>query len=95
MRIVLVGVVGVASLVAISGSVAAEEHAVSPEQPSQPYSASTSQEPPPSREVCTTVSWGFDDVVRTDCSYGLPPQSHGNPPLKGICTTYYGNRTCY
>jgi hypothetical protein len=96
MRIsVAAGVACIASLVAIPGSVTAEEHAVPPEQPSQQVSASAPEPPPPGREVCTTVSWGFDDVVRTDCSYGLPPQSHGNPALKGICMTLYGNRTCY
>jgi hypothetical protein len=95
MRISLAGVVCVASLVAMSGSVAAEDHAIPPEQPSQELNAPTSEGPPPSRDVCTTVSWGFDDVVRTDCSYGLPPESRGNPALKGICMTLYGNRTCY
>ena len=77
-----------AFLVVMPGSVPAKEQAV-PKQASQEF------EPPTGREVCTTVSWGFDDVVRTDCSYGLPAQSHGNPALKGICMTVYGNRTCY
>ena len=78
MRIsVAVGVVCVAFLVVMPGSVAAKEQAV-PKQATQEF------EPPPGRDVCTTVSWGFDDVVRTDCSYGLPAQSQGNPALKGI-----------
>ena len=89
MRISLaVAVVCVGFLVVMPGSLPAKEQAV-PKQASQEF------EPPTGREVCTTLSWGFDDVVRTDCSYGLPAQSHGNPALKGICMTIYGNRTCY
>jgi hypothetical protein len=83
------------AVMAMCKSVAAEDHAVPPEQPNQQVSASTSEQQPPGRDVCTTVSWGFDDVVKTDCSYRLLPQLHDNPALKGICMTVYGNRTCY
>ncbi len=45
-------------------------------------------------EVCTTSEWGFDEV-RTDCRMEILPAPRGNPGLKGICTTYYGHRTCH
>ena len=45
-------------------------------------------------ETCTTSEWGFD-AVRTDCRMEVLPAPRGNPGLKGICTTYYGRRTCH
>jgi hypothetical protein len=50
--------------------------------------------PAATREVCTVSNWGFGEI-RSDCrSEALPPR-HGNPALRGICTTRYGLRTCY
>lgn len=46
------------------------------------------------REVCTTTHWGFDEI-RTDCRVEVSAAPKPNPALKGICTTYYGRRTCY
>ena len=84
-----------------TGGIAAAEHAVTAEQASSEVSVPTGPEgeqallPAASREVCTTVTWGWGDVVKTDCRYAPLPASRGNPALHGICTTYYGNRTCY
>jgi hypothetical protein len=69
---------------------AADEHAINPEPellPAGLVQAAT-------REVCTTSDWGFDEV-RTQCDVQVLSARRSNPALKGICTTYYGNRTCY
>ena len=50
--------------------------------------------PAATREVCTTVNWGFGDS-RTECRTEALPPAQANPALHGICTTYYGRRTCY
>jgi hypothetical protein len=47
-----------------------------------------------SREVCTVSDWGYGEI-RRDCRTEALPPSHGNPALRGICTTRYGLRTCY
>jgi hypothetical protein len=64
---------------------AGAEHGVEPEANLYPATI---------REVCTTTSFGAD-IVETDCRYEALPAGRGNPALKGICTTYYGRRTCY
>ena len=46
------------------------------------------------QEVCTTALWGFDEI-RTDCRTEVRAASKPSPALKGICTIYYGRRTCY
>ncbi|MGH6866806.1 MAG: hypothetical protein ACREDO_11710 [Methyloceanibacter sp.] len=46
------------------------------------------------REVCTTSEWEFGEI-RTDCRTEYLRPSKGNPALDGICTTYYGHRTCH
>jgi hypothetical protein len=46
------------------------------------------------REVCTEISWGYDGV-RTDCRFKVLAAEAPNPALKGLCTTYYGRRTCH
>ena len=46
------------------------------------------------REVCTFSEWGYDEV-RTDCRMETLPPRRSNPALRGICTTRYGQRTCY
>lgn len=57
-------------------------------------------EPPPellpvaTREVCIVSEWGYDEV-RTDCRVEVLPPRPGNPALRGVCTTRYGQRNCY
>ena len=46
------------------------------------------------REVCTISEWGYDEV-RRDCRLETLPPRRSNPALRGICTTRYGQRTCY
>ncbi len=62
-----------------------EPHAVTPD---------ASLVPVVTREVCATTNWGFGEI-RTECRTEALPPSQGNPALRGICTTYYGRRTCY
>lgn len=50
--------------------------------------------PAATREICTIGEWGFDEI-RSDCrTVALAPR-RGNPALQGVCTTFYGRRTCY
>jgi hypothetical protein len=72
-------------LAAPFGALAHEEHAVAPE---------TDLVPVVTREVCTEALWGYDEI-RTDCRTELRPAPKTNPALRGICTTYYGRRSCY
>lgn len=77
-------------IVCMASASAADEHAINPE----PELLAAGLAPAATREVCTTGEWGFDEV-RTQCEVEVLPARRGNPALKGICTTYYGNRTCY
>jgi hypothetical protein len=72
----------------LSGAVEAE-HAFVPEIDPEPELL-----PVATREVCTIAEWGYDEI-RTDCRTEVLPPRRGNPALRGICTTYYGRRTCY
>ena len=72
------------ALAAIGGTANAE-HAVTQDANMLPVAT---------REVCRTTNWGFDEI-RTDCRMEVSPAPKDNPALKGICTTYYGRRTCY
>jgi hypothetical protein len=76
-----------AGFVALLGGAAQadQDHAVTPD---------ASLVPVVTREVCATTNWGFDEI-RTACRTEALPPSQGNPALRGICTTYYGRRTCY
>jgi hypothetical protein len=76
-----------AGLVALlSGTAQAEpERAIAPEGAVLPVVT---------REVCTTMLWGFDEI-RSDCRAETRPAPKDNPALKGICTIYYGRRTCH
>jgi hypothetical protein len=67
------------------GGIAQAEHDVAPE---------AKLVPAVTREVCTTAQWGYD-AVRTDCRMEVRAAPTTNPALRGICTTYYGRRTCY
>jgi hypothetical protein len=40
------------------------------------------------------MDWGVGEI-RTDCRYEALAPEKAIPALKGLCTTYYGRRTCY
>jgi hypothetical protein len=46
------------------------------------------------RETCEQMEWGYGGV-RTECRTEALPPRQLNPAFKGICLTYYGDRTCY
>ncbi|MGH6735457.1 MAG: hypothetical protein ACRECX_05185 [Methyloceanibacter sp.] len=79
----------IALTVAMLCGAAEAEHAFVPET-----EAEVELVPAVTREVCTVSEWGYDEV-RTDCRYEMLPPPRGNPALRGICTTYYGRRTCH
>jgi hypothetical protein len=67
------------------------QHAISADEPNlQPFGL----QPAGMREVCSTMDWGIGEI-RTDCRTELLPPPKANPALRGICTIYYGRRTCY
>ena len=74
-----------AGLVAIAAGTAQAEHAVVPEGELVPIVT---------REICDVAEWGYDQV-RTDCRLEVRPAPKANPALSGICTIYYGRRTCH
>jgi hypothetical protein len=61
------------------------EHAVAPE---------ADLVPAVTQETCTVGDWGYDEV-RSDCRLQVRAAPKPNPALKGICTIFYGVRTCY
>lgn len=73
-----------ATMVAMVSWAAQAEHAVAPE---------AKLVPAVTREVCTESVWGFDEI-RTDCRVEVRAAPEPNP-AKGICTIYYGRRTCH
>jgi hypothetical protein len=75
-----------AAVAAMLTTSAYAEHAIDADQPTY--------QPAGLREVCSTMDWGVGGI-RTDCRYEALPPEGANPALKGICTTYYGRRTCY
>jgi hypothetical protein len=85
----MVGGVLFAALVAMVSWTAQAEHAVAPEA-----DLKADLVPAARREICTTTIWG-NDVIRTDCRESAYAAREANPALKGICTIYYGLRTCY
>jgi hypothetical protein len=74
-----------AATVAMVGWAAQAEHAVAPD---------AKLVPAVTREVCTESVWGFDEI-RTDCRIEVRAAPQPNPALKGICTIYYGRRSCH
>ena len=50
--------------------------------------------PAATREVCTTLTLGYDEV-RTECRMEPLPVRGEDPALRGVCVTRYGHRTCY
>ncbi len=77
----------ICAAVAVMLSTAAQaQHAIQPDEPSyQPVGV---------REVCSTMDFGFGEI-RTDCRTEELAPAKGDPALKGICTIYYGRRSCY
>ena len=65
----------------------AEGHAIMTDE-AQPYATAMVG----TREVCTTRE--LVAGVRTECRTEALPVDQPNP-LKGICITAYGNRSCY
>jgi hypothetical protein len=74
-----------AGLVASISGVAQAEHAVAPEGDLVPVVT---------REICDVAEWGYDQV-RADCRTEVRPVAKPNPALSGICTIYYGRRSCH
>jgi len=77
----------ICAAVAVMLSTAAQaQHAIQPNEPSyQPVGV---------REVCSTMDFGFGEI-RTDCRTEELAPAKADPALKGICTIYYGRRSCY
>ena len=46
------------------------------------------------REVCSTMDFGFGEI-RTECRTEEIAPAKADFALKGICTIYYGRRSCY
>ena len=72
-----------AAVVAMASWAAQAEHAVAPDAKLVPAVT-----------VCTESVWGFDEI-RTDCRVEVRAAPQPNPALKGICTIYYGRRSCH
>jgi hypothetical protein len=46
------------------------------------------------REVCSTTDFGYGEI-RTECRTEAIAPAKADPALKGVCTIYYGRRSCY
>lgn len=81
-------------------AVAAAQAAAQPVQPAPRVDVTFPPEldvyvvPAATREVCTTLTWGYDEV-RTDCRITPVPVRREDPALRGVCVTRYGQRTCH
>ena len=75
------------AVVFIANAALAEGHAIMGDE-AQPYATAMVG----TREVCTTSK--LVAGVRTECRTEALPVDQPNP-LKGICITAYGNRSCY
>jgi len=53
-----------------------------------------SYQPVGMREVCSTIDFGYGEI-HTECRTEAVAPSKADPALKGICTIYYGRRSCY
>ena len=53
-----------------------------------------SYQPVGMREVCSTMDFGYGEI-RTECRSEAIAPAKADPALKGICTIYYGRRSCY
>jgi hypothetical protein len=80
-------------LFALTGAAWADGHTIKPDQPEEVVSYETAAAEG-YWETCEQMEWGYGGV-RTECrTEALPPRPI-NPAFKGICLTYYGDRTCY
>ncbi len=79
-----------AALAALICTAAHAEHAIDIDEPS--YQAAF--QPAGVREVCSTMDFGYGEI-RTDCRTTAITPAKPDPALTGICTIYYGRRTCY
>jgi hypothetical protein len=70
----------------VGGAALAEEN--------QAAASQTDLVPVVTREVCTTSDYGVGEI-RTECRTETIPAPKVDPKMKGICTTFYGKRTCY
>jgi len=59
-----------------------------------PVPSQTEMVPVVTREVCTSSDYGVGEI-RTECRTETMPAPKADPRMKGICTTFYGKRTCY
>jgi hypothetical protein len=66
----------------------ADDHAINSGEEAQAYATAMVG----TREICTTRK--LVGGVRTECRTEALPADQANP-LKGICITAYGNRSCY
>ena len=81
----MVGRAFLGAAVAMVSWTAQAEHAVAPE---------AELVPTVTQETCIVGDWGYDEV-RSDCRLQVRAAPKPNPALKGICTIFYGVRTCY
>ncbi|HZP09317.1 hypothetical protein [Methyloceanibacter sp.] len=79
-----------AALAAMICTSAHAEHAIGADEPGY----ETAYQPAGVREVCSTTNFGYGEI-RTDCRTLPIAPAKADPALTGICTIYYGRRTCY
>jgi hypothetical protein len=79
-----------AALAAMTFTAAHAEHAIEAGEPSY----EPAYRPAGIREVCSTMDFGYGEI-RTDCRTLQVAPAKADPALTGICTIYYGRRTCY
>lgn len=70
------------------------QHAVAVEPQRASDVSDPSDQPAGVRQVCSTTDFGYGEI-RTDCRTEAIVPAKADPALKGICTIYYGRRTCY
>jgi hypothetical protein len=75
-----------AALAAMLTTTAQAEHAIEADE--------SIYQPASMRGACSTMDWGVGEI-RTACHYEALAPEKDNPALNGLCTTYYGRRTCY
>jgi hypothetical protein len=75
------------AMVFITNAALVDDHAIMADE-AQPYATAMVG----TREICTTRESVAG--IRTECRIEALPTDQPNP-LKGICITAYGNRSCY
>ena len=89
-RVLFAGSIAVLGLAVQAEQAGRAEHAVGTEM----ESAQAGVRHAVTEETCTVSDWGYDEV-RSKCRVQVGEAPKPNPALKGICTIYYGVRTCY